>query len=63
MRALIYRVATGFPAASVALFAKALVPRRIYRFAATIAGLVAFFGMSYLYEYGDRDLYENILRF
>jgi hypothetical protein len=62
MRALIYRLATGFPAASVALLAKALVPRRIYRFAATIAGLVAFLGMSYLYEYGDRDLYENILR-
>ena len=34
----------------------------IYRFAATIAGLVVFFSMSFLYAFGDRSLYENILR-
>jgi hypothetical protein len=36
-------------------------PSRIYRFAATSAGVAAFFGMSYLYAFGDRNLYEHIL--
>jgi len=33
----------------------------IYRFCAPVALLLAFLGMSYLYKYGDRHLYENIL--
>ena len=37
------------------------MPRRIYRFAGTIAGLLFFFGMSCLYAFGDRSLYEQIL--
>ena len=36
-------------------------PRPIYRFAATIAGLLVFFGMSCLYTFADRNLYEDIL--
>ena len=35
--------------------------RRIYRFAATIAGLLVFFSMSWLYAFGDRSIYEQIL--
>jgi hypothetical protein len=38
------------------------MPRCLYRFCAPGAALVAFLGMSYLYRYGHRDLYENILR-
>jgi len=33
----------------------------IYRFCAPVALLLAFLGMAYLYKYGDRHLYENIL--
>ena len=33
----------------------------IYRFSAPVALLLAFLGMAYLYKYGDRHLYENIL--
>jgi len=37
------------------------MPRPIYRFAATIAGLLVFLSMSCLYGFGDRNLYEHIL--
>ena len=37
------------------------MPDRIYRFAPTISGLLVFFGLSYLYAFGDRTLYERIL--
>ena len=36
-------------------------PRPIYRFAATILGLLFFLGMSCLYAFGDRHLYQQIL--
>jgi hypothetical protein len=58
MRPFVCRLAPGFPAD---LFARVLVPRRLYRFAATIAGVLIFFGMSWLYTFGDRGLYEQIL--
>ncbi|MBV8132788.1 MAG: hypothetical protein JO282_09815, partial [Alphaproteobacteria bacterium] len=61
MRALVYRLAIGFPAGPVALFVRAVMTRRIYRFAATIAGLLVFFSMSWLYAFGDRNIYEQIL--
>jgi hypothetical protein len=32
------------------------------RFAAASAGLLVFFGISYVYVYADRDIYEHILR-
>jgi len=35
--------------------------RRIYRFAATIAGLLVFFSMSWLYAFGDRSVYKEML--
>jgi hypothetical protein len=38
------------------------MPVWLCRFGVPGAGLIAFLGMSYLYEYGDRDLYEHILR-
>jgi hypothetical protein len=38
-----------------------MTPFRIYRFAATVAGLLIFFGMSCLYAFSDRNLYEQIL--
>src|ERR1700752_4306753 len=38
------------------------MPVWLYRFGASGAGLIAVLGMSYLYEYGDKDLYEYILR-
>jgi hypothetical protein len=37
------------------------MPRHVNRFAATFAGLVVFLGMSCLYMFGDRGLYEEIL--
>jgi hypothetical protein len=33
----------------------------VYRFAAASSALAVFFGMSWLYAYGDKGLYENIL--
>jgi hypothetical protein len=38
-----------------------MTPPRIYRFAATTAGLLVFFSMSCLYAFGDRNLYGQIL--
>jgi hypothetical protein len=38
-----------------------MTPYRIYRFAATVAGLLVFVSMSCLYVFGDRNLYEHIL--
>ena len=38
------------------------IPACAYRFGAAGSALLLFFGMSYLYRYGDRDLYEHILR-
>jgi hypothetical protein len=35
----------------------------VYRFGVPGVALCAFLGMSYLYQYGDRVLYEDILRF
>ena len=55
------RTIRSLPAAPVALFARLMKPRPIYRFAATIAGLLVFLGMSCLYAFGDRNLYEDIL--
>jgi hypothetical protein len=37
------------------------MPARMYRYAATIGGLLVFFGMSCLYVFSSRDLYEHIL--
>src|SRR5271169_4214550 len=55
------RTIRSLPAAPVILFARLMKPRPIYRFAATIAGLLFFLGMSCLYAFGDRNLYEHIL--
>lgn len=38
------------------------MPVWLCRFGVPGAGLVVFLAMSYLYQYGDRDLYENIMR-
>jgi hypothetical protein len=38
-----------------------MVPGRIYRFAVTIAGLLVFLGMSWLYTFGDQSIYAHIL--
>ncbi len=38
------------------------MPTWVYRFGTAGAALIVFLGMSYLYEYGDSDLYENILK-
>jgi hypothetical protein len=40
---------------------RTMTPYRIYRFAATVAGLLVFVSMSCLYVFGDRNLYEHIL--
>jgi hypothetical protein len=37
-----------------------MTPFRIYRFAATVAGLLVFFSISCLYAFGDRNLYQHI---
>jgi hypothetical protein len=37
------------------------MPLRMYRYAATIGGLLVFLGMSFLYAFGSRDLYKHIL--
>src|SRR6516164_9140280 len=55
------RTIRSFPAAPVILFARLMKPRPIYRFAATILGLLFFLGMSCLYAFGDRHLYQQIL--
>jgi hypothetical protein len=55
------RAIRSLPADPVALFARLMKPRPIYRFAATIAGLLVFLGMSCLYTFADRSLYEDIL--
>jgi hypothetical protein len=38
------------------------MPAWVYRFCASGSVLIAFLGMSYLYGFGARDLYEQILR-
>jgi hypothetical protein len=55
------RTIRSLPAAPVALFVRLMKPRPVYRFAATIAGLLVFLGMSCLYAFDDRNLYEHIL--
>jgi hypothetical protein len=34
---------------------------QLYRYGASAAGLIAFLGMSCLYAFGDRNLYEQVL--
>jgi hypothetical protein len=55
------RTIRSFPAALVILFARLMKPPPIYRFAATIAGLLVFLGMSCLYAFDQRNLYKQIL--
>jgi hypothetical protein len=57
----INKLAAGLPAGLIAVFARAMASHRSYRFAGTIAGLFFFLGMSFLYTFGDRRLYEDIL--
>ena len=54
------RTIRSLPAAPVA-FVRLMKPRPVYRFAATIAGLLVFLGMSCLYAFHDGNLYEHIL--
>jgi hypothetical protein len=42
-------------------YVRGMMAPRIYRVAATIAGLLVFLSMSCLYVSGDRSLYENVL--
>ena len=37
------------------------MPHYVYRLAAVIIPLIVFLGMSYLYAYGDQNVYAQIL--